>query len=84
MKRLALLAVMTAAACDPAMQTAAPGAGGGMREQLVLGSRMSFEECKARGGLIIKDQGSPMVACDPHVQGPVTPDDEFNHPDTQG
>lgn len=54
--------------------------GGGYREYLVLNSKMSFEQCRARGGLIIRDQGSPMVACDPHVQGPIVPADEFNHP----
>lgn len=57
--------------------------GGGMREQLVLGSNMSFAQCQARGGLIIRDAGSPMVACDPRVQGPKIPQDEFNHPAAQ-
>lgn len=59
---------------------AAVGAGGGYKEFLVLGSRMSFEQCRAGGGLIIRDNGSPMVACDPRVVGKVVPADEFDHP----
>lgn len=58
----------------------APGAGGGFTEFLVLGSSMSFEECRARGGIIIRDQGSPMVACDPRVRRAPVPADEFDHP----
>lgn len=79
---MAVLAVGTLAGCD------APNAGGGLgavgaggfTEYLVLGSSMSFEECRARGGLIIRDAGSPMVACDPRVRGAPVPADEFNHP----
>lgn len=56
------------------------GVSGGMREYIVLGGRMDFESCRARGGLIIHDRGSPMVACDPRVIGPVTAPDEFDHP----
>lgn len=68
-------AVLALAGC----QTRLPQ-GGGAQEQLVLGARMSFEQCRSRGGLIIRDSGSPMVACDPRVIGPVTPADEFDHP----
>jgi len=41
---------------------------------------MSFEQCRARGGLIIRDAGSPMVACDPNVIRAPVPADEFNNP----
>lgn len=81
-------AVLALVGCDevaiPAMGGAAmaPAAGGtgGAREYLVLGSTMSFEECRARGGLIIRDQGSPMVACDPRVRREPVPANEFDHP----
>ncbi|MCF2869953.1 hypothetical protein L0664_02635 [Octadecabacter sp. G9-8] len=72
--------------CDEiAMPGAAPAAGGlggssAPREYLVLGSNMGFEECRARGGLIIRDSGSPMVACDPRVRGTPVPAGEFDHP----
>lgn len=59
---------------------AATGGGGGFREYLVLGSAMNFEECRARGGMIIRDAGSPMVACDPRVRGEPVPANEFDHP----
>ncbi len=88
MKRVVLGCVMSfgLAACDEAaMQGAgagAPvGASSGMREFIVLGSSMSFEQCKARGGFIIRDVGSPMTACDPNVLHTPTPADEFNNPD---
>ena len=82
----ALLPIMALAACDEValsgMGAPAVGAGGtaGHREYLVLGSTMSFEECRARGGLIIRDQGSPMIACDPRVRREPVPADEFDHP----
>lgn len=53
---------------------------GAYSEYLVLGSTMNFEECRARGGIIIRDQGSPMVACDPRVTRAPVPADEFDHP----
>jgi hypothetical protein len=59
---------------------AAPAGGGGFREYLVLGSSMSFEDCRARGGIIIQDGGSPMIACDPRVRREPVPADEFDHP----
>jgi len=52
----------------------------GAREYLVLGSSMSFEECRARGGIIIRDPGSPMIACDPRVRREPVPANEFDHP----
>lgn len=88
MKRLSVcLALIAMAGCDGALPMggagggmATSGGGGGFREYLVLGSKMSFEQCRAKGGLIIRDAGSPQVACDPRVIGPVVPADEFNHP----
>lgn len=59
---------------------ALPAASGGFNEYLVLGSAMPFEECRARGGIIIRDQGSPMVACDPRVRREPVPANEFDHP----
>lgn len=71
-------------ACDEIAMPAGGGgglpSGGGVTEYLVLGSSMSFEQCRARGGIIIRDQGSPMVACDPRVTREPVPADEFNHP----
>lgn len=90
MKRLGLSfgLVMALVGCDgvaiPAVGggTTAPSGGGsgGPQEYLVLGSAMSFEECRARGGIIIRDQGSPMVACDPRVRREPVPANEFDHP----
>jgi hypothetical protein len=74
-------AVLALGACDDVAMSSAAG-GGGMREYIVLGSSMSFEQCRARGGLIIRDQDSPMVACDPRVVGEPVPPDEFDHPDS--
>lgn len=80
------VAMVALAACDGVPIAAGGGgggaasSGGGFREYLVLGSNMSFEECRARGGLIIRDQGSPMVACDPRVQRTPVPANEFDHP----
>ena len=56
------------------------GGGAGTMEFLVLGSTMGFEECRARGGIIIRDVGSPMVACDPRVRREPVPANEFDHP----
>lgn len=88
MKMLILGTVLVLAACEDLPAGAGGGAafgdgstgGGGFREYLVLGSSMSFEECRARGGIIIRDNGSPMVACDPRVTRQPVPADEFNHP----
>lgn len=67
---------------DVGIPSATVGGGGGAapREYLVLGSSMSFEECRARGGIIIRDTGSPMVACDPRVRRAPVPANEFDHP----
>jgi len=81
MKRLMFGGLMFLAACDAGAGMDGAGSGG-MRELIVIGSSMSFEQCRARGGLIIRDQGSLMVACDPHVLGEPVPADEFRHPDT--
>ena len=63
-----------------ASPAAASSGGGGLREYLVLGSTMNFEECRARGGIIIRDAGSPMIACDPRVRREPVPANEFDHP----
>lgn len=92
MKRVVLgcvLAVGLAGCDDIAMQggglgggaSAATGGNSSFREFLVIGSSMTFEQCRARGGLIIRDAGSPMTACDPNVIRSPTPVDEFNNPD---
>ncbi|WP_377507498.1 hypothetical protein [Octadecabacter sp. R77987] len=89
MKKLILGAVLLLAACEEmpagagfgaAMGGGSTGGGGGFREYLVLGSSMSFEECRSRGGIIIRDNGSPMVACDPRVTRQPVPANEFDHP----
>ena len=87
MKRVVFGCVMALglAACDEvAMQgggsSAPSGGGGAFREFLVIGSSMSFEQCRAKGGLIIRDAGSPMTACDPNVIRAPVPADEFDHP----
>lgn len=82
MKKLLALALFALVACEE-VPAGAPvtGGGSGITEYLVLGSRMSYDDCRARGGLIIHDQGSPMYACDPRVQHTPPPSDEFNHPD---
>ncbi|WP_090203568.1 hypothetical protein [Yoonia litorea] len=58
--------------------TGAPN--GGMQEFLVIGGRMTFEQCRARGGLIIRDSNTNMIACDPSVRGEPAPVDEFDNP----
>lgn len=84
MKRVVFGCVMLLAACEDMPMSSGggggTGGGGAVREYLVLGSSMSFEDCRARGGLIIRDQGSPMIACDPHVIRAPAPLDEFNNP----
>lgn len=89
MKRVVFGCVMglTLAGCDETAMASiggggggATGGGGGFREFLVIGNTMTFEQCRARGGLIIQDQGSPMVACDPNVRRAPVPADEFSHP----
>lgn len=80
MKRVFFGCLVFLAACDEQAMVAGAPASGGFREQLVIGSRMTFEECKARGGLIIQDRGSPMIACDPHVIRAPAPEDEFDNP----
>jgi hypothetical protein len=81
MKRILFGSLVLLAACEEgASFSNGPAASGGMREQLVIGSNMSFEQCQSRGGLIIQDRGSPMIACDPHVIRAPAPTDEFDNP----
>jgi hypothetical protein len=80
MKRLILGSILALAACEGTGSLGgAPD--GGMREFMVIGNRMSFEECRARGGFIIRDSNTNMVACDPSVRREPVPADEFDHPD---
>jgi len=82
MKRFILMGVLALAACEgTSTGTMTAPSGGGMREFMVIGNRMTFEQCRARGGLIIRDSHTAMVACDPSVRGEPVPADEFNHPD---
>lgn len=86
MKRVVFGCVLALAACDEAaMQSASIGGvssagSSSFREFLVIGSSMTFEQCRAKGGLIIRDAGSPMTACDPNVIRAPVPADEFEHP----
>ncbi len=78
MRRLILGSFVVLAACEGSGMAAG---GGGMREFMVIGNRMSFEDCRARGGLIIRDSNTAMVACDPSIRREPVPADEFDHPD---
>ncbi len=80
MKRLAIGTVMLLAACEGGTGFG----GGGNQELMVIGGRMTFEQCRARGGLIIRDANTPMIACDPSVRGEPEPADEFNNPANTG
>ena len=86
MKRYAVLAALALAGCDGGVGLPAIGGGGGsggggsVREFLVIGNSMTFEQCRARGGLIIRDANTTMIACDPQVRREPEPVDEFNNP----
>ena len=88
MKRVVLGCVMVVglAGCgDTAMQggsgsSSAVRTKSAFKEFLVIGSSMTFEQCRAKGGLIIRDAGSPMTACDPNVIREPVPADEFDNP----
>ncbi|MFQ6552581.1 hypothetical protein AAD018_009590 [Aestuariibius insulae] len=78
MKRFAAFGLVSAclASCGTApLGTAGGSGGGGQREFLVLGGSMTFQECQARGGLIIRDANTSMVACDPRVIRTPSPSD---------
>lgn len=80
MKLMILGAVALLAGCA-AGGMGGSGAGGSVpREFLVIGSSMSFEQCRAAGGLIIRDEGSPMTACDPSVKRNPVPAAALNDP----
>ncbi|MDX8351001.1 hypothetical protein [Cognatiyoonia sp. IB215182] len=80
MKRLAIGFVTLLAACDGG----AGFGGAGNPEFMVIGGRMSFEDCRSRGGLIIRDANTAMIACDPSVRGAPQPVDEFDNPANAG
>jgi len=75
MRRIALIGTLVLAGCEGATT-----GGGGMREFMVIGGRMSFEDCRARGGLIIRDSNTAMIACDPTIRREPVPVDEFDNP----
>lgn len=77
MKYVILGSILALAACESA---ATGGGGGGFREYMVIGNSMTFEQCRARGGFIIRDANTPMIACDPSVRREPVPADEFDHP----
>lgn len=79
MKRWVMMAMLLTA-CDG---TAGLG-GAPAPEFMVIGGRMSFEDCRARGGLIIRDANTSMIACDPSVRGEPQPVDEFDNPANLG
>lgn len=77
-----LLACGLIVGCDDMAVLSLGGSSGGgnsAREQMVLGSNMSFADCKSRGGLIIRDASTSMVACDPRIirQNQPTDEEEF-------
>lgn len=80
MKRLAFGFVMMLSACEGGGGFGTGGGGAGAQEFMVIGGRMTFEDCRARGGLIIRDANTRMIACDPQVRGEPQPVDEFNNP----
>ncbi|MFZ3581506.1 hypothetical protein ACOI1H_04940 [Loktanella sp. DJP18] len=53
------------------------------REFMVIGASMPFEECRAGGGLIIRDANSPMTACDPSVKRNPVPQAALDDPLTE-
>ena len=77
MKHLILGSVLFLTACETGLDI---GGGTNVREFMVIGNTMTFEECRARGGLIIRDSNTSMVACDPTVRGEPIPADEFDNP----
>ncbi len=91
MKRVVFLMILALAGCDEATMASLGATGGtsagrttsAFTEQLVIGSSMSFAQCQAKGGFIIRDQGSPMVACDPSVVRAAPPADDLQHPTVQ-
>lgn len=86
MKRSLILFALVVAGCMEAPADGGLEAAGNqsvLREYFVLGgSAMSYQDCVARGGLVIHDQGSSMFACDPRVtHHNSVPDNEFDHPE---
>ncbi|SFB08084.1 hypothetical protein SAMN05421688_2806 [Poseidonocella pacifica] len=69
---LTLLCMPLLAGCIESAGGATSSAGipAGPTEYMVLNGRMNFEACRQSGGLIIRDPGNAMVACDPTVKAP--------------
>ena len=85
MKGLGLWALLLLAGCAGTGMVATGGGdtlgtNAAFREFMVIGSSMPFEECRARGGLIIRDVGSPMTACDPSVKRNPVPQAALDDP----
>ncbi|WP_342076309.1 hypothetical protein [Yoonia sp. SS1-5] len=84
MKRLVVGFVILLAGCDGVPLGGGGGLGvgsdGGRQEFMVIGNRMTFEQCRARGGLIIRDAATRMIACDPTIRREPVPADEFDNP----
>ena len=79
-KGIFLAALMALAGCEGGVGMGAAPSGGALQERLVIGSTMSFEQCRAAGGLIIRDAGSPMIACDPSVKRTPVPQAALDTP----
>ena len=79
-KGICLAALMALASCAGGFGMGSAPAGGALPERLVIGSSMSFEQCRAAGGLIIRDAGSPMIACDPSVKRTPVPQAALDTP----
>ncbi|MFQ3254808.1 MAG: hypothetical protein ACI9U6_003116 [Loktanella salsilacus] len=75
---LALLAGCAGTGALPGGDTV--GTNTAFREFMVIGSSMPFEECRARGGFIIRDVNSPMTACDPTVRRNPVPQEALDDP----
>ena len=83
MRHLGLVAMALLTGCAGAGLTPASLGGGGagaIKEFMVIGSSMPFEQCRASGGLIIRDVNSPMTACDPSVKRNPVPQAALDDP----
>lgn len=74
MRKTAIAGLLALAACSGTPDAPPP------QEFLVIGNSMSFERCRARGGLIIRDTFTSMIACDPTVRRTPVPAEQIGHP----